>query len=75
MLEQGIPRQGCAIWKEKPVGSVTSGSYSPMLKKNIGLGFVPTEHSEVGEEFLVEIRDRKLRAKVVETPFYRRNVS
>jgi len=71
MLEQGIPRQGCVIWKDRPVGRVTSGTYSPSFKKNIGLGYVIPEVSRIGTEFFIEIRDRKLRARVVETPFYR----
>lgn len=72
MLEQGIPRQGCSIRKEQVIGKVTSGTYSPSLQKNIGLGYVQTSSATVGTEFFVEIRDKKLRAKVVETPFYRR---
>ncbi len=72
MLEQGIPRQGCAIWKEKAIGKVTSGTYSPSLQKNIGLGYVQTPSAKVGTEFFVEIRNKKLRAKVVATPFYKR---
>ncbi len=71
MLEQGIPRQGCAIWKEKIIGAVTSGTFSPFFKKNIGLGYVPTEEAKPGTEIFIEIRDRKLKAKIVETPFYR----
>ena len=75
MLEQGIPRQGCTLWKDRLVGKVTSGTYSPSLKKNIGLGYVILELSGIGTEFFVEIRDKKLRAKVVETPFYKRSHS
>ena len=73
MLEQGIPRQGCVVWKEKEIGKVTSGTYAPSLKKNIGLAYVPIAFSKAGTEFFVAIRDRKLRARVVETPFYKRS--
>jgi len=72
MLEQGIPRQGCLIWKDREIGKVTSGSYSPSLQKNIGLGYVAAEFSAVGTELFVEIRKRKRKARIVETPFYRR---
>jgi aminomethyltransferase len=54
------------------VGSVTSGSPSPYLKKNIGFAYVPAEHSAVGTEFCVLIRGRNVPARVVETPFYKR---
>lgn len=73
MVEQGIPRPGCPLFKEKPIGKVTSGSYSPSLKKNIGLGYVHVSFSDLGTEFFVEVRDRKLRAKVVATPFYKKS--
>ena len=75
MLEKGIPRERCLIWKEKAIGKVTSGSFSPSLQKNIGLGYVPTDAAAVGAEFLIEIREKKLRARIVETPFYKRSVS
>ena len=55
------------------VGVVTSGSPSPFLKKNIGLGYVPTEHTAVGTELHVVVRGRNVPARVVETPFYKRD--
>ena len=54
------------------VGRVTSGSPAPFLKKNIGLAYVPTEHSAIGTEFFVEVRGRQVPARIVETPFYKR---
>ena len=75
MIDRGIPRQGCAIWKKMPIGKVTSGSYAPSLKKNIGLGYVPVSESEVGREIFIEIRGNKLKARIVETPFYKRSVA
>jgi len=54
------------------VGRVTSGSFAPSLKKNIGLVYLPIESSSVGREFEVEIRGRREPAVVVETPFYKR---
>jgi len=54
------------------VGVVTSGSPAPFLKKNIGLGYVPTEHTAVGTELHVVVRGRNVPARVVETPFYKR---
>ena len=73
MLERGIPRQGHAIWRGVPIGRVTSGSYAPTLKKNVGLGYVPITESEVGREIFVEIRGTKLKARIVEIPFYKRS--
>jgi aminomethyltransferase len=54
------------------VGVVTSGSPAPYLKKNIGLAYLPVEHTAVGTVISVIIRGREVPARVVETPFYKR---
>jgi aminomethyltransferase len=73
MLDRGIPRQDYEILKNgKPVGKVTSGSFSPTLKKNIGLGYVPVELALPDTEIEIQIRDKALKAKVVKLPFYKR---
>jgi aminomethyltransferase len=56
----------------QPVGVVTSGSPAPYLKKNIGLAYLPIEHTAVGTVFSLEIRGREVPARVVEIPFYKR---
>jgi len=76
-LESGgrrIPRSGCAILHGgDAVGVVTSGTFSPTLKKNIALAYVPVEHRAEGTEFEIDIRGTRVPATVVEVPFYRRN--
>ncbi len=73
MVERGIAREGYSILMEgKAQGCVTSGSYAPYLKKNIGLAFVPPGEAEPGREFHVEIRGKPVRARVTTLPFYRR---
>ena len=70
------PRHGYPIIKDgKNVGEVTSGTMSPTLKKNIGLGYVPPELTKIGTEFEVEIRGKNYPATVIETPFYSRKRS
>ena len=54
------------------VGNVASGSPAPYLKKNIGMVYLPIEHTAVGTEFSVVIRGREVPARVVEMPFYKR---
>jgi aminomethyltransferase len=54
------------------VGTVTSGTYAPFLQKNIGLCYLPAAAAVVGTEFDVDIRGRKVPARVVPTPFYKR---
>ncbi|HET7101768.1 MAG TPA: glycine cleavage system aminomethyltransferase GcvT [Terriglobia bacterium] len=73
MAEPGIARDGYAVWIEgEKAGQVTSGSPAPFLKKNIGLAYVPPAAAQPGYEFMIEIRQRKVRARQVILPFYRR---
>lgn len=73
MIDRGIPRQDHDILNEgNVIGKVTSGSFSPTLEKNIGMGYVPLSHAVTGNEILIKIRDRDLRAKIVSSPFYKR---
>ncbi|MGH2318128.1 glycine cleavage system aminomethyltransferase GcvT [Planococcus sp. SE5232] len=74
MIDKGIPRHGYAVYAgDKKIGEVTTGTQSPTLKKNIGLALVSSEWAEVGIELEVEIRNKRLKAKTVETPFYKRS--
>jgi aminomethyltransferase len=73
MLERGIARHGydAYIGSEK-AGLVTSGTQTPYLKKSIGMGYLPVEHTAAGGEFDVDIRGRRTRARIVAMPFYKR---
>jgi aminomethyltransferase len=57
---------------EREVGRVTSGTFSPTLEKSIGLAYLPPALWEPGSAFEVEVRTRRVAARVVETPFYAR---
>jgi len=73
MIDRGIARQGYAIHSNgEPVGTVTSGTQTPYLKKAIGLGYVPRALASHGTELEIDIRGRLLKAQVVPTPFYKR---
>ena len=73
MLDRGIARQGHPIYAgDAEVGTVTSGTQTPFLKKAIGLGYVPTPLAAIDTEFDIDVRGRRLRARVVPTPFYQR---
>ena len=73
VLDRAPARDGYpVVIAGQQVGAVTSGSPAPFLKKNIGLAYLPTEHSAVGTELSVVIRGRNVPAQVVNTPFYKR---
>lgn len=74
MVGRGVARHGYPALDAdgKTVGTCTSGSPSPTLGKAIGLCYLPTEMSEVGQEFFVDCRGKAIAARVVKTPFYKR---
>ncbi len=74
MEDRGVPRTGYPIYdaEDNEVGHVSSGSYSPTLEKNIGLGFVPTDRIKWGTRLQIGVRNRKLNAVVTKIPFYKR---
>jgi aminomethyltransferase len=73
VLGRGIARHGHTVHMgDETVGAVTSGTYAPYVKKNIGLCYLPAARSAVGTEFEVDVRGRRLPARVVPTPFYKR---
>jgi aminomethyltransferase len=83
LLEPGVPRGGCPIWKgEERIGQVTSGTRIPHSvvsaysscpgDRAIGLGYVVPAYARPGTEFEVEIYRRRLKARCVKLPFYRR---
>jgi len=73
MREPGIARDGYDVYAgDEKIGTVTSGSPAPFLKKNIGLAFVPPEFANVGQELRIDVRGKRLAAEVVPTPFYKR---
>jgi len=73
MIDRGIPRTGYDVWHEdERIGHVTSGTQAPTLKKNIGLALIKTAYAEEGTEIDVQVRKRKLKAKIIETPFLKK---
>ena len=72
LLDRGILRENYKLFKDgENVGYITSGGYSPTLKKTIGLALVRNELSSIGTTLDVKIREKLLKAIVVSTPFYR----
>jgi aminomethyltransferase len=68
--EKGIPRQGCDIQVNGSiVGKVTSGTHSPSLDQGIGMGYVATPYTKVGQTIGVMIRGNLIAATIIKPPF------
>ncbi len=66
-------RSGCRIFSAgEHVGQVTSGTFSPTLRKPIALGYVRPDVAEPGTELSIDVRGHRETARVVRLPFYRR---
>lgn len=73
LVDRGIPRRHYPVFVGgEKVGEVTSGTFSPYLKKSIGLVYLPVDLTAPGTELEVGIRERRAKGKVIPTPFYKR---
>jgi aminomethyltransferase len=66
----GVLRSHQKIESSKGAGEITSGTFSPTMGKSIALARVPVGVA-AGDSVAVEIRDKRLEARVVKTPFVR----
>lgn len=71
LQDKGVPRHGYDIVcsKGEVIGHVTSGTMSPTRKIGIGLGYIRTDHSKIGTEIGIRVRNRDLKATIVKPPF------
>ncbi|MEA2623005.1 MAG: aminomethyltransferase [Chloroflexota bacterium] len=82
-LGQGLsPSFSAQAWRQqvplfaqgRQIGKATSGTWSPILKKNLALGSVPPEFEPLGSrlqiEWTVEGRRGRVGATVVDMPFF-----
>lgn len=65
-----IPRAHCAVMDSQArIGEVTSGNFSPVLKKGIALAYVLPEAAAPGTMLNIDVRGRVLAAEVTKPPF------
>ncbi|HEX5580027.1 MAG TPA: glycine cleavage system aminomethyltransferase GcvT [Gemmatimonadaceae bacterium] len=70
--ERAIPRHGYPVFYEgAPSGEVRSGTMSPSLGIPIGTAYLPPAGVAEGTRFEVEIRGKRVPARVVKPPFYK----
>ncbi len=71
MVDPGIPRPEHRVYRDGiEEGSVTSGGFSPILKRGIAMGYLPPKFSEVGTQVMIKIREKASTAQVASMPFY-----
>jgi aminomethyltransferase len=67
-----VPREGCVVSRAgEPIGTVTSGNFSPTLGHGIALAFLPLD-VEPGDAVDIDVRGRSVPATVTKIPFVRR---
>ena len=70
LLTRGVPRAHYQVFKNgKSVGEVTSGTFSPTLNTGVGLCYVSSEYSDIGNHLDVKIRDQLVATEVIQLPF------
>ena len=72
MIEQGIPRSDCEVYsiQAERIGSVTSGTFSPLLKYGIGMAYIQSPQAQEGSVISVKIRNKLVKGKIKSFPLY-----
>lgn len=72
IIDKGIARQGYSIEDSEgnEIGTVTSGTMSPLTGKSIGMGYVKKGFHKKDSEIFIKVRNKSLKAKIVTTPFF-----
>lgn len=75
VVEGKLPaREGAPVFVgAEQVGMLTSGGFSPSLQVPIAMAYVATAHSADGTTLEIEVRGKRLAAKVVPMPFRQKN--
>lgn len=70
-IEGRLPaREGAEVFAgDQKIGTVTSGGFSPTLGAPIAMAYVASEYAAIGTQFEVEVRGKRLAARVSPTPF------
>jgi aminomethyltransferase len=69
---RNIARQGYAILKDGAVvGNVTSGAFSPSFEKSLCMAYIKQDAKDGDGNFEIEIRNKKVPARLTPLPFYK----
>jgi aminomethyltransferase len=70
LIDKGVLRSHQQVITKQGDGEITSGTFSPSLQRSIALAQLPMG-VQIGDEVEVEIRDKRLKARVVKPNFVR----
>jgi len=72
MMDERIPRRDFKVTDQagEEIGMVTSGTFSPLLKRGIAMGYIKVPSSQFGEAVKVVVRDAPSSGKITKFPFY-----
>ena len=73
MEDRAIPRHDYEVCDSEGnvIGSVTSGTMSPMLKKGVGMAYLDKPYWKDGSEIYIKVRNKLAKAIVQRPPFYK----
>ena len=71
LLERGIPRPNYPVLDQRgqQVGTVTSGTHSPVLGEGIGLAYIQRGAQKIGTQVHIDMKGKRQPAVVVKLPF------
>ncbi|WP_353217867.1 glycine cleavage system aminomethyltransferase GcvT [Sandarakinorhabdus sp.] len=74
-IEGRMPaREGATVWVgDRQVGVLTSGGFAPSLNVPIAMAYVAASHAEDGTALEIDVRGKRIAAKVVPMPFKQKN--
>ncbi len=64
-----VPRQGYKLYVEdQVVGWVTSGTWSPVKKRGVGIAYIDTRYNIPDDPVMIEVRGKLYEAKITDFP-------
>jgi aminomethyltransferase len=70
LIDRGVLRAHQKVYAREGEGEITSGTFSPTMNQSIAFARLPGGVA-VGDTVEVEVRDKRLKARVVKPPFVR----
>ena len=73
IIDKGVLREHQDVYiGDEKIGHTTSGTFSPLFKTSIAMALIDKKYSQIGTIVEVDVRGRRLKAEIVEMPFYKR---